>query len=803
MSNRTLRALIVLLIGWTTFPLHTSLAQSQSTAARMQNVVRRFVQQTGTDVVGLGSWIRGGQYRDVLSVENAAKASDHDLRIVLPQNVTADEAAAQWSKSRQQLIRLINEEFKGDAKVVLGKTNLYPPSQLLSAVEDAEDATRLFVRHNQVPNLGYSKQVTADIPPKFTEGLYGDGAKAWTQAYEQNAGMRFYNVKGNVFTSGTQYLHTLEGQSKLTSTGAANTARQWVEHAAECIDSGDGKAVGKYLERIERDLNKSKALVGVGVDEAWQTEMRSLASQLKGNPASLTFVEGRVAQLLQRASVESAILARIEGSSKAQRAVLQALLGAIQGGDELGRKILELGAKIPVDKLIEAIAAAIAAKELGAALGEQDYGRAIAGLGLGLDPFVIGILAQITHQSLEAAKDAGASFVGNRQDCEDLMAGIFTGGAFEAEGRSYTQDQLFQRFKSEENIRSFVMARAKEAAARELGGKTEDVDNQIAQAKFDKCYPCIAGAWNARRGKLEAEYQSLLDEVANAPLILSYSPTPLKVDPKTSKATARVFVTEPKEVSSKMVRLKKIAIELTGEFPSLDYFYSWSTGAKATNRQEQTFYEYDAPGFYTVEVTRRLVSRIHGSKGSTSLRDSRTAVTQSIDVVVEGREADGIYEGTLEFDSIRLVDDKGASTSLDVTKIEPGQVKLQLAIQGEKVTLTLTGPKTDEGAPTVKLSGQFRAEKNEASLNTVDRYDFLRPGIKKLEMSATGHLTEADSVRGTWKLYIAAEVPSAKEGETENAFVHAAGKWQATLKSRPAPPKSSPSGSTPKPGKKK
>lgn len=55
---------------------------AQSTAVRMQNVVRKFVQQTGNDVVEPGSWIRGGRYRDVLTVGNAVVASDHDLRLL-------------------------------------------------------------------------------------------------------------------------------------------------------------------------------------------------------------------------------------------------------------------------------------------------------------------------------------------------------------------------------------------------------------------------------------------------------------------------------------------------------------------------------------------------------------------------------------------------------------------------------------------------------------------------------------------------------------------------------------------------
>lgn len=801
--TKFLTARLLLILAFVSIALLPNTSGAQSTAARMQNVVRKFVQQTGNDVVGLGSWIRGGQYRDVLTINNVAQASDHDLRLLIPQNLGPEEAASRWRTGRQQLIRLVNEEFGQDAKLVLQKTNLYPPSQLVAAVEDADDATRLFVRQNQVPNLGYSKQVTSDIPAKFTEGLYGDGAKAWTQAYESNAGMRFYNVKGNVFTSGTQYLHTIEGEARFTSTGVANTARQWIEHAAECMETSDAKGLGKYLERVERDLTKSRALIGVAADETWKTEMRTLAAQLKSSPSSLNILGERVTQVLQRASMESAILARVEGSSATQKAALRAILAAIQGGDDLGRKILELSGKIPIDKLMEAVMAAVAAREMGIALGEDDYAKAIAALGFAIDPFFIGLLAQITHQSLEAAKDAGTSFVANRQDCEDLMAGIFTGGAFEAEGRSYSHDQLFEHFKSDEQIRSFVMARAKEASARDLGKKAEEIDDDVAQGKFDKCYPCIASVWNARRERLKAEYRSLLEDVAVAPITLNYTPAPLNIDPETAKATARVAVVEAKEVAAKMNRMKKIATELTGAFPSLYYYYNWSTGAKATNNQEQKLYDYESPGFYTVEVTRHLVSKAQGQKDSVSLGDYRSEVTQGIDVVVEGRKADGTYEGTFTFNAVRLVNAKGESTELDMTKVKVlSEVKLKLVIQGETSTMNLSVPNADGGAVFVKLSGEFTSEKNEASLKKMVSYDLQSPGIRKFEMSAQGRLTESDSVTGTFKVYIAAEVPSEKEGETEMGFVHASGKWTAKLKEDPTKPKPSKAGKSPRSGKK-
>lgn len=121
---------------------------------------------------------------------------------------------------------------------------------------------------------------------------------------------------------------------------------------------------------------------------------------------------------------------------------------------------------------------------------------------------------------------------------------------------------------------------------------------------------------------------------------------------------------------------------------------------------------------------------------------------------MEGRQADGTYEGTLEFDAIRLVDGNGSSTSLDVQKIEPGQVRLRLVIEGPKASVILTGPPTDEGTATVKLQGEYLADKNGILLEKITGFDFLRPGMKKLEMTLQGRLSGADAAKGAWKIYI-------------------------------------------------
>jgi hypothetical protein len=770
------RAMLLLLPLFCFAPVKPLWGQVPSTAVRMQKVIRQFVQDTDNELVGVGSWITGGSYRDILDTKNLITASDHDLRLILTKACEPEQAVTKWKEVRRQLILYIDKEFKSEASFVRAKTNLYAPNQAMVGVEDAEDARAFFIRHNEVPNLGYHRQVDAKAAKESAEGLYGRGAKAWTQSYEKSAGRRFYKLQGQVFTSGTQYLHEKELIALSTPKGATNTARQWIEHTLEALGKEDGRAVGKHLERLERDITKAKNLLGLSVDEAFRMEAKTLAAQLKSNPASLSYVRDRVTQLLQRSSVETAILARFEDSSKTQQAIFRALLRAIQSGDETGKKILELAKKVPVATILDALARLFSAYELGTAYQQADYLKALAAMQIQLDPFAIGILAEITYQCIESAKDAGATLVANRQDCSDLMQGIYAGGNFEAEGTTVTQDELFHRFKDENELKKFVMERATEASRRNLGEKNDVYDARIAEAKFAKCFPSISAVWKARRERLAAEYHRLFQELVDSPISLMYAPTPLSIDPVTKKATATVIIVESKEDGDRMVRMKKIAQQLTTQIPTLHCYYVWSPGGKETGHTQKRIFEYTEPGFFTVEVKRVWTSKGHGKNPPDGLNGKGESL-QGIDVEVKGREADGDYEGFLAFDSIRLINQEGVTTTIDPKNVEANRVKVKLNLRDEKASLSLVTPGLQGEEATVKMSGKLSPNTNNFSINKIESYKLDSALIRKIEISFDGKLSEADLVKGTWKIYIAAESVGDNPQENETGFFHASGTW--------------------------
>ncbi len=763
--------------------------QVPSTAIRMQKVIRQFVKDSGHEIVGVGSWITGGNYRDILDTNNLITASDHDLRLILSNGTKTEEAIAKWKTVRSQLTMYIRNEFRSEADLVLVKTNLYAPNQAMIAIEDVEDARAFFVKYNEVPNLGYHGPVTLDAAKKHAEGLYGHGAKAWTQSYERSAGKRFYRAQGQVFTSGTQFLHEMEETALSTPAGATNTARQWIDHALESMVKEDGRSVGKHLERLERDIAKSKVLLGMSVDEAFRTEAKTLAAQLKNNPASLNYVRDRVKQLLQRSSVETAILSRFEGSSKTQQAMLRLLLGAIQGGEEAGKKLLELANKVPVATIMDALARLFSAYEMGIAYEKADYLKALAAMHMQLDPFAIGILAEITYQCIESAKDAGVTWVANRQNCEDLMQGIYAGGNFEAEGTAITDDELFLRYKNEEEFKEFVMKRAEEASKRNLGKKNDEYDAKVAEAKFAKCYPSISAVWKARRERLAAEYNQLFQELNASPIVLVHAPTPLSVDSVTKKATATVMVIESKEDAAKMARMKKLAYELTNQIPTLHCYYAWSPHGKETSDTQKRIFEYSQPGFYTVEVKRIWNSKGHGTSPPEGL-NGKGESSQGIDIEVQGRETDGDYEGFLAFDSIRLINQEGVTTTIDPKNIEANRVKVKLKLQGEAASLVLSTPGLEGEEASVKLSGKLSRNTTGLLIDKIESYKLDSALIRKIEISFDGKLSESDLVKGNWKIYIAAESKSDTTEEKESGFFHAAGTWSVKkieTKEKPKP----------------
>jgi hypothetical protein len=595
------------------------------TNVRVQKVLKGLVASNNSEVVGLGSWISGKKYNDPL----AGGASDHDMRLLLPQGTSPENALEQWRATRASLTERIRAEFGKDADRILGTINLYPPTQLVQGVEDGADAAERFIGYGTVPNLGYTGAVDASMEEsmarKLTEGLYGPGASAFTQDYEESAGRLFYSCNGKGVTGMTDLVHETEGVATYSASGLGNTSLQWVEHAEEAMRNGNGKSLGKYLDRLQRDLLKGRDLARCPITADYLKQLKAAAAALDKDPSAAEAIAGKISGLLERAQIEASLLRQYDDAGEAQQAMLKAALGSLEGSGGIGATLLEAAGRMPVEQLVEGMMAAVTAAEAGASLGAGDSGAAAVSVSQLLLPLGPALMAQLTNQIMDAARDAGFSMAANSQDVSDLLAGIFTaGGSADAEATGYTLDQIVAGFWTEPQLRAFVEARAQQAADRGWGGTaTRASDAGVADAIVQRCYPRILGAWRARRDALTAEFKRLEKQLATDSLLVGYAPIPAAITADTPQAKVTVSAQGDPGRGKKIDRMKAIATALMGKrarsfWVSVDSYWLGPSDQKEVLASSRSF-TFDSPGTYRVALRSVISSGGLGLPGDSPL----------------------------------------------------------------------------------------------------------------------------------------------------------------------------------------
>lgn len=519
------RVRALLLVALAVVPPRPLPAQAPaSNHLRMQGVVRDFVAETGQQVIGLGSWISGRSYH---------AGSDHDMRLVVQ---GGDRAAAirQWEAARTRLSEMVRREFGDDAGRVLRTVNLYPPSQLMSGVENAADAVERFRGLGQVPNLSVTG-VPANAAP-YAEGLYGGGARVWTQGYERSAGRLFYKEGDRVFMGMTDLTHMSEGLGTFDVGGMANTSRQWMDHIDDAARAGHGQQVAKYLDRLNRDLAKAKDLARIAHDPALRSEIQSISWALKDNPGGVARLQGRIDAVLARGRQETEILQRYARSGPTARLVLAEALEDLAGTGRLSRILREAGGMLTLDQALRSVTLYVELRRSMTYAAEEEFDRAyqtaLAGA-LGMVSLPAGLVAELGAWALDTAKERGIALVASTQDAWDLMAGVYTavGRSELDEGRGYTLQQLVASIDDPADLESLVRAKAALAAARGFGGVAATTDAQVAHAIFARTWPVILDAWLLERETLTVRFDSLAAALEKMPVLLSHQPFPATLTP--------------------------------------------------------------------------------------------------------------------------------------------------------------------------------------------------------------------------------------------------------------------------------
>ncbi len=632
--------LLLLLIVGALAPAAAVSGGSPATNVRVQNILKAFVGTSGQEAIGLGSWISGKTYADVL----AGGASDHDIRLI-SNALTPADAQREWIRARATLSDMVKREFGKDAAKVLKSINLYPPSQLMRGVEDASDALGRFRKLGNVPNLGFTGAVAA-APAQFAEGLYGSGAKAWTQAYEQQAGRIFYARDGKVFTGFTDLTHMSEGIARYDVAGMCNTSTQWAEHIVEELHEGRGDKVAKYLERLDRDLAKARSLARVELDPAWRQQVKKLAETLKRNPGKAGELQGEINAVLARSRGEASLLTRMTRAPAAERKILQNALKELRGGGRFSQILTQAGEVVTFERALTAISVILQVRQTAKFAGEEEYHQAVssalAGVA-GIASFPVGFVGDMTNWVMESAKANGYAFAASTQEAWDLMAGIHTAvGRTDVEDRGYTLDELVARIDDEKKLEAVVYTKARNAASRGFGGaETGKTDEKVGDEIFARCWPIIRDAWRERREELTLEYTAIMDELEHAPVLLKYAPVPLSVKPK-EKVTVTVAaeMADPK-FAEKLARAKQILTILYREGVFADVEWKWKGGRAASDKTKR-IYEFDTAGSHAVTLAVKINAGAANARIGQVL--SRKFELQSgIDVLVEAAQPDFEY----------------------------------------------------------------------------------------------------------------------------------------------------------------
>ncbi|MEI6667329.1 MAG: hypothetical protein WCP29_04170 [Acidobacteriota bacterium] len=621
-------------------------AQAPATNLRVQKAVREAVLKTREEAVILGSWVdaNNAKYADPLT--RSTGGSDADLRMRLTKNVPPEEALRRWKTFRDEVKTAVKAEFGRDAERVLATMNVYPPSQLMGAVEDTADAANRFRKLGTVPNLSFAGNTSRPLNPALVEGLYGHGSLAWTQEYERTKGKLFFVERGakgdRVFTGTAELVNLIDGPQSYTAGGLGHTAEQWAEHGSSALDLDDGRAVEKYLGRTENDLAASRRLAQLDDTGPWRVELRTLREELAANPRALSRLKPRITEALRQATQAGQVLARLDNASGAQKAILKSFLRFAEDSRHAPKVITDALLTVPWSRLVEGAMLYVATAEISKAAADRDLAKALSEASpflLSLGPATLTLLAQ---EILTQTRTGGYDLAAGYQDAFDLLAGLITMKGFEDVTGTPTAslDRLAERYREgqEEALRNITLNLCRNAAT--LNGK---VDAGARDACYARCMPVLLKAWQARRDQWRKEAIALKASYGTLPFRLTYQPAPVPFDAAAGQAVATANYGFEAGSDDRLSQLRSLLRKLYGASAYADPVVQWDGGTPGTSPSTSRRYAFARPGTYTVSATRILRLggwSAAGAAGGNPLAQQEVRQVGIVDVDVVGSAAD-------------------------------------------------------------------------------------------------------------------------------------------------------------------
>ncbi len=488
----------------------------------VERAVEAYVQRTGNQVVGMGSWIKGATYRNPLT---SPDPSDHDMTPVFQGGKPA-ELERQWKDMQGFLRQEISDGLRKakpgitsqEIDQVMRSVNVYPPESLIADVVDEKEAAQRFARMGARPNLGGGP----------VEGLWGKGKKPFTQAYAEKAGRSFFRDPKGVVRKGFTDLDNLAagyGRFDLGATG--ELAEQFAKKARLAMAEGRGADALKNLQRLDQYLRKGKSVAGISGAGNLNPELLEALADAQGLDLQDAETMGKWLERNQR------LLGQGLGHADDELVLLKEIAGATDGGKLKFLKSLQgnklrrflswargvqgkmgqalnsgkaLAAKVPWDKAFKAAVALGVAIELYNAAGlYQTDGWDAANQALSLAAINLipsNILGQVM---LDYGTEVGYDLAAASQGCENLLAGIYEVQGRQALGQGEQIESLARRCLDEQCVTQALERQAEAASHKDL--KQESYAGvkgarAIKARLMGQCLPVVLQAWKRERYRL-------------------------------------------------------------------------------------------------------------------------------------------------------------------------------------------------------------------------------------------------------------------------------------------------------------
>lgn len=618
-------------------------------------------------VIKQGSWISKEGYRNPLI--SLADPSDHDARLFISlDDVSPERAREVWKAYQGRLRKKIfsmaqNAGYSTEQiQLLLKSVNFYPPAQLLKGIEQNEQAIAQFLKMGNYPNL-------LEVGEDAAEGLYTTPTKFIRQGYETGKRVQVSELAAKEGSDSYELVHkaTAEAEHAAEQVGEANlkgyvqSAEYSLNEAQKALKEGKLDTAKKNLARAKDRLKSARKLGGVNAEtgvikdldslttevddaikaafesaddaKAMLAKSRQLANKLggevmkKGN-VELTALEAMTAKASAR--YRAFLKGILEGEGK--WATLRVNLEEASGG---ALSTLQSGARLAYKNWFMSLIALWELKEFPAAVEKEGAAKASARLattiaGLANPTFgyaqLFSVIFMTTGELLvDWISQYGYGAVVGRQDCMDLIAGLYTVPGREHNIEDKTCEQLVDdgnlacRIYDSKGLRKSLEMGHKfrqdlippymmtllnchaKAASKHYDDYESQHDEGVQQALVNKCLQPVLKTWLDSRQLKVSETDALRQSLEEQKVTVAASPARLK-----EKGTVRLSVSDSKDVDAVRKDIEEHAKCLGGIHakPGSGRTFVWTVNGREFARGYRGTAEVslDTPGSYEICV---------------------------------------------------------------------------------------------------------------------------------------------------------------------------------------------------------